>query len=154
MCLSVATGKPVCKHASVNRYCFPFLVIFLSLLACADQKGQNVIIDRVEPEPWSTGMTVHIVGSGFGHHALSSQDDPEELTEVSEPNHGLYLNGQRVTALYWSDERITFAVPEEIIGETYVMVWNKSHASNAYPVSITEPPEDEPVTETVPTDSE
>ena len=150
---SVATAKLVCKHASVNRYCFPFLVIFLGLVCCADQQGQQVIIDHVEPEPWTTGMTVHIVGSGFGQHTIASPDDEEEAVEVAELNYGLYLDGKRVSALHWSDDRITFSVPEDIIGETYVMVWNESHASNAFPVSIAEPPEDEPVIETAPTDS-
>ncbi len=99
-------------------------------------------------------MTVHIVGSGFGHHTVPSMAGEEERTEVSEVNHGLYLDGQRVEALDWSDDRIIFTVPEEVIGETYIMVWNNSHASNAYPVSIAKPPEEEPKTETVPTGSQ
>ncbi len=143
----------MCNDASVNRYCFPFLVIFLSLLACADHKGQQVLIDRVEPETWTVGTTVQIVGSGFGHHIVASEDSAEETAEVSETNHGLYLDVQLMDALHWTDDRITFSVPEGMTGETYIMVWNKSHASNAYPVSITDPPEESSANTTDPNDS-
>lgn len=88
----------------------------------SDQQVQNrVWIDSIRPVRLVAGSTISISGGGYG---LEGDED------------GVWVAGEPLEIMYWSEKRIDCRLPFELIGQAFLVIRSDSYISLPLPLTI------------------
>ena len=106
---------------------WPRLYIFLigfSYMGCmhTDPQDQSrVWVESIRPIYMVAGSTISIAGGGYG---LEGDED------------GVWVAGEALDILYWSENRIDCRLPSSVAGEVFLVIRSGAYTSDPLPLMI------------------